>query len=85
MIESNEGFAAQACAVDQAQGFNPEHTKPEGSGRARSSCRAAGAVMSVKLLYQLERGGRRYGLATTCPGGGQGIAMVLERLPAALH
>jgi acetyl-CoA C-acetyltransferase len=81
VIESNEAFAAQACAVAQELGFDPERTNVNGSGIALGHpVGATGAIITVKLLYELERSGGRYGLATMCIGGGQGIALIIERL-----
>lgn len=80
VIESNEAFAAQACAVAQELGFNPEKVNPNGSGIALGHpVGATGAILTVKAMYELARIGGRYGLVTMCIGGGQGIAMVIER------
>ena len=84
VIESNEAFAAQACAVAQQLGFDPAKVNPNGSGIALGHpVGATGAILTVKALYELERIGGRYGLMTMCIGGGQGIAMVIERLAGA--
>ncbi|WP_454883177.1 beta-ketothiolase BktB [Sphingomonas oryzagri] len=81
VIESNEAFAAQACAVANTLGFDPAKVNPNGSGIALGHpIGATGAILTVKSLYELERIGGRYGLITMCIGGGQGIAMVIERL-----
>jgi acetyl-CoA C-acetyltransferase len=81
VIESNEAFAAQACAVASELGFDPEKTNINGSGISLGHpVGATGAIMVVKTLYELERQYRRYGLITMCIGGGQGIALILERL-----
>jgi len=81
VIESNEAFAAQACAVASTLGFAPEKVNPNGSGIALGHpVGATGAILTVKALYELERIGGRYALITMCIGGGQGIAMVIERL-----
>ncbi|WP_459112927.1 beta-ketothiolase BktB [Sphingomonas natans] len=81
IIESNEAFAAQACAVAQELGFDPNKTNVNGSGIALGHpIGATGAILTVKLLAELERSGGRYGLVTMCIGGGQGIAMVIERV-----
>ena len=80
VIESNEAFAAQACAVAQELGFDPDKTNPNGSGISLGHpVGATGAILAVKAAYELRRIGGRYGLITMCIGGGQGIAMVLER------
>lgn len=80
VIEANEAFAAQACAVANQLGFDPAKLNPNGSGISLGHpVGATGAILLVKLLYELKRIGGRYGLATMCIGGGQGIAMVVER------
>ena len=81
VIESNEAFAAQACAVAQELGFDPEKVNPNGSGVSLGHpVGATGAILTVKALYELERIGGKYGLCTMCIGGGQGIAMIVEKL-----
>ena len=81
VIESNEAFAAQACAVAQTLGFYPAKLNPNGSGISLGHpIGATGAILAVKALYELERIKGRYGLLTMCIGGGQGIAMVVERM-----
>jgi len=84
VIEANEAFAAQACAVAKALGFDPDKVNPNGSGISLGHpVGATGAIITVKALYELRRTGGRYGLITMCIGGGQGIAMVIEALPEA--
>ncbi|MFT3761607.1 MAG: acetyl-CoA C-acyltransferase family protein [Pseudoxanthomonas sp.] len=79
-IESNEAFAAQCCAVSDALGFDPAKVNPNGSGIALGHpVGATGAIIAVKLVHELHRSGGRYGLATMCIGGGQGIAAIFER------
>ena len=81
VIESNEAFAAQACAVAAELGLPPERTNPNGGAIALGHpVGASGAVIAVKLIHELHRIRGRYGLATMCIGGGQGIALVVERL-----
>lgn len=81
VIESNEAFAAQACAVANELGFDPAKVNPNGSGISLGHpVGATGAILAVKAIYELERTEGRYGLVTMCIGGGQGIAMVLERV-----
>lgn len=81
VIESNEAFAAQACAVAQELGFDADRTNVNGSGIALGHpVGATGAIITVKLLHELERSGGHYGLATMCIGGGQGIALIVERI-----
>lgn len=80
VIESNEAFAAQACAVARELDFPDEKTNPNGSGISLGHpVGATGAILTVKTIYELRRTGGRYGLITMCIGGGQGIAMVIER------
>ncbi|NYZ13785.1 beta-ketothiolase BktB [Azospirillum sp. RWY-5-1] len=81
VIEANEAFAAQACAVAQELGFDPERVNPNGSGISIGHpVGATGAINTVKLVHELRRTGGRYGLSTLCIGGGQGIAAIVERL-----
>lgn len=80
VIEANEAFAAQALAVIQELGLDPAKTNPNGSGIALGHpVGATGAIITVKLIHELQRTGGRYGLATMCIGGGQGIAAIFER------
>ena len=82
-IESNEAFAAQACAVASKLGFPPKITNPNGGAIALGHpVGASGAIILIKLIYELRRTGGRYGLATMCIGGGQGIAVVVENAEA---
>lgn len=81
VIESNEAFAAQACAVARTLGFDEEKLNPNGSGVSLGHpVGATGTILAVKALYELERINGRYALLTMCIGGGQGIALVVERL-----
>jgi acetyl-CoA C-acetyltransferase len=81
VIESNEAFAAQACAVSQQLGFPAEKVNPNGGAIALGHpIGASGAIILTKLIHELKRSGGRYGLATMCIGGGQGIAMIVEAL-----
>jgi acetyl-CoA C-acetyltransferase len=81
VIESNEAFAAQACAVAKDLGFDLKKVNPNGGAIALGHpIGATGAILMVKALYELQRTGGRYGLVTMCIGGGQGIAAVFERL-----
>jgi len=80
VFEVNEAFAAQALAVVRELGLPPEQTNPNGSGISLGHpIGATGAILVVKVLYELRRTGGRYGLVTMCIGGGQGIAAVFER------
>ncbi|HIV70204.1 MAG TPA: acetyl-CoA C-acyltransferase family protein [Candidatus Aquabacterium excrementipullorum] len=81
VIESNEAFAAQACAVSKEMGFPNEKTNPNGSGISLGHpVGATGAILVTKALYELQRVNGRYALITMCIGGGQGIALVIERV-----
>ncbi|MFP4304840.1 acetyl-CoA C-acyltransferase family protein [Rhodosalinus sp.] len=81
VIESNEAFAAQALAVSADLGLDPEKVNPNGGAIALGHpVGATGAIITVKALYELERIGGRHALVTMCIGGGQGIALALERL-----
>lgn len=80
VIESNEAFAAQACAVVKELGLDPARTNPNGSGVSLGHpIGATGAIIATKALYELQRSGGRLALVTMCIGGGQGIAAVFER------
>ncbi|WP_106803953.1 beta-ketothiolase BktB [Pseudomonas sp. S5D5] len=81
VIESNEAFAAQACAVAQQLEFDPDKVNINGSGISLGHpVGATGAVIAIKAIHELQRSGGRYALVTMCIGGGQGIAAVLERM-----
>jgi acetyl-CoA C-acetyltransferase len=81
VIESNEAFAAQACSVAKELDFPADKTNPNGGAVALGHpIGASGAIIMTKLIHELQRTGGRYGLATLCIGGGQGIAMVIEAL-----
>jgi acetyl-CoA C-acetyltransferase len=80
VIESNEAFAAQACAVARELGFDAAKVNPNGSGISLGHpVGATGAINTVKAVYELARTGKRYALVTMCIGGGQGIAAIFER------
>jgi acetyl-CoA C-acetyltransferase len=81
VIESNEAFAAQALAVSAALGLDPDKVNPNGGAIALGHpVGATGAIILVKALAELERTGGRRALATMCIGGGQGIALAIERI-----
>lgn len=81
VIESNEAFAAQAIAVSRALGLDPARVNPNGGAIALGHpVGATGAILTVKALYELERTGGRRALITMCIGGGQGIALAIERI-----
>jgi acetyl-CoA C-acetyltransferase len=80
VIESNEAFAAQACAVTRALELDPAKVNPNGSGISLGHpVGATGAIIATKAIYELQRTGGRYALVTMCIGGGQGIAAIFER------
>ncbi len=81
VIEANEAFAAQACAVTKELGLDPAKVNPNGSGISLGHpIGATGALITVKALYELQRVNGRYALVTMCIGGGQGIAAIFERV-----
>ena len=81
VIESNEAFASQALAVSKELGFDPARVNPNGGAIALGHpVGATGAIITVKTMYELERTGGKRGLITMCIGGGQGIALAIERI-----
>lgn len=81
VVEANEAFAAQACAVARELDLDPAKVNPNGSGISLGHpVGATGALITVKAIHELHRTGGRYALATMCIGGGQGIAAIFERL-----
>jgi acetyl-CoA C-acetyltransferase len=81
VVEANEAFAAQACAVARELGLDSSRVNPNGSGIGLGHpIGATGAIIGVKAIYELQRRGGRYALATMCIGGGQGIAAIFERV-----
>lgn len=81
VIESNEAFAAQALAVNKNLGLDPAKVNPNGGAIALGHpVGATGAIITVKALYELERIGGSKALITMCIGGGQGIALAIERI-----
>ncbi len=81
VIESNEAFAAQACAVNKELGLDPAKVNPNGGAIALGHpVGATGAILTIKALYELERIQGSKALITMCIGGGQGIALAIERL-----
>ena len=81
VIESNEAFAAQAIAVNQELGLDPKRVNPNGGAIALGHpVGATGTIIMVKLMAELERCAGKRGLATMCIGGGQGIAVAIERI-----
>jgi acetyl-CoA C-acetyltransferase len=81
VIESNEAFAAQALAVNKGLGLDPARVNPNGGAIALGHpVGATGAIITVKALHELERIGGSKALVTMCIGGGQGIALAIERV-----
>jgi acetyl-CoA C-acetyltransferase len=81
VIESNEAFASQALAVNKGLGLDPAKVNPNGGAIALGHpVGATGSIITVKALYELERIGGSKALITMCIGGGQGIALAIERL-----
>ena len=81
VIESNEAFAAQALAVNAELGLDPARVNPNGGAIALGHpVGATGAIITVKAMYELERTGGKRALITMCIGGGQGIALAIERV-----
>jgi len=81
VVESNEAFAAQALTVSKGLDLDPSKTNPNGGAIALGHpIGASGAVIATKAIHELRRVGGKYALATMCIGGGQGIAVVFERL-----
>ncbi|NYT64856.1 acetyl-CoA C-acyltransferase family protein [Alcaligenaceae bacterium] len=81
VIEANEAFAAQACAVSRELGLDNAKVNPNGSGIGLGHpIGATGAIIATKALHELQRIQGRYALVTMCIGGGQGIAAIFERV-----
>jgi acetyl-CoA C-acetyltransferase len=81
VVELNEAFASVAAACSQELGLDLERTNPNGGAVALGHpVGATGAILAVKLMYELERRQARYGLVSLCIGGGQGIATIFERV-----
>ena len=81
VVESNEAFAAQAIAVSKGLGLDMTKTNPNGGAIALGHpVGCSGAFIATKAIYELHRTGGKYALVTMCIGGGQGIAVIFERL-----
>jgi acetyl-CoA C-acetyltransferase len=81
VIESNEAFASQAIAVSRGLGLDPAKTNPNGGAIALGHpIGCSGAFIATKAIYELQRVNGKYALATMCIGGGQGIAVIFERM-----
>ena len=81
LVEANEAFAAQACAVNKGMGWNPEIVNVNGGAIAIGHpIGASGARVFNTLVYEMRRRGAKKGLATLCIGGGMGVAMCVEAM-----
>lgn len=81
LVELNEAFAAQALACIRELGVDPARCNVNGSGISLGHpVGATGAIITIKLISEMRRRGERYGLATLCIGGGQGMSAILEAL-----
>lgn len=81
VIESNEAFAAQACAVTKQLGLDPAIVNPNGGAVALGHpIGASGAIITTKLVFEMKRRNAKRGAATMCIGGGQGIALIVENI-----
>jgi len=80
LVEANEAFAAQACAVNKDMGWDPGIVNVNGGAIAIGHpIGASGARVLVTLLHEMQRRGAKRGLTTLCIGGGMGVAMCVER------
>jgi acetyl-CoA C-acetyltransferase len=80
LVEANEAFAAQAIAVNRDLGWDPQKVNVNGGAIALGHpIGASGARILVSLLYEMKRRDAQRGLATLCVGGGQGVALAIER------
>ena len=80
LVEANEAFAAQSVAVGKVLGFDRSKLNVNGGAIALGHpVGASGTRVLVTLLYEMQRRNAHYGLATLCVGGGQGVAMIVER------
>ena len=80
VVEANEAFAAQSVAVGKELGFDRAKLNVNGGAIALGHpIGASGTRVLVTLLYEMQRRNAHYGLATLCIGGGQGVAMIVER------
>ncbi|MEI6946138.1 acetyl-CoA C-acyltransferase [Paraflavisolibacter sp. H34] len=81
LVELNEAFASQSLAVIREAGLDPERVNINGGAIALGHpLGCTGAKLTIQLLHDLERRGKKYGMVTACVGGGQGIAGIIERL-----
>ena len=83
VVELNEAFASVACACSNELSLDASKTNVNGGAIALGHpVGATGAILTVKLMHELERSGGRFGIVSLCIGGGQGIATIFERLEA---
>jgi acetyl-CoA acyltransferase len=83
LVELNEAFASQAIAVIREAGLDPEKVNPNGGAIALGHpLGCTGAKLTIQVLSDLKRSGKKYGMVTACVGGGQGIAGIIERIEA---
>lgn len=81
VVELNEAFASQSIAVIREVGLNPEIVNPNGGAIALGHpLGCTGAKLTIQVINELKRRGKKYGMVTACVGGGQGIAGIIERL-----
>ena len=81
VVELNEAFASQAIYCMRELGLDEDKTNPNGSGISLGHpIGATGAIMTVKIMEEMERNDSTVGLVTMCVGGGQGVATLFERL-----
>ena len=81
LVELNEAFASQSIAVIREAGLNPETVNINGGAIALGHpLGCTGAKLTIQILHDLKRTGKKYGMVTACVGGGQGIAGIIERL-----
>jgi acetyl-CoA acyltransferase len=80
-IELNEAFASQSIAVIREAGLDPDKVNPNGGAIALGHpLGCTGAKLTIQVLNDLKRSGKKYGMVTACVGGGQGIAGIIEKL-----
>ncbi|HEX2532686.1 MAG TPA: thiolase family protein, partial [Chitinophagaceae bacterium] len=81
LVELNEAFASQSIAVIREAGLNPDTVNINGGAIALGHpLGCTGSKLTIQLLHDLRRTGKKYGMVTACVGGGQGIAGIIERL-----
>jgi acetyl-CoA acyltransferase len=79
MIELNEAFASQSLAVMQELGIDPSIVNPNGGAIALGHpLGCSGAKLTIQLIHEMQRQGKKRGMVSACIGGGQGIASIIE-------